>query len=240
MDLTLHGRIRKVQLEITLRCNHFCANCNRLVGICTPPDSDMEISQIEKFIAQTINRYHRLKTPLESIHLIGGEPLIHPNFLDIYHLIKDCLLGPGYVGRIEVYTNGRLPIPDEIKGFTLVSSPENKMHGNFYVSPLDTGQAIFNCGAPNNCGIAVNAFGYFPCGAGCSIIRLLEIPNQIYYDFPDDLDVWDFNLVCSHCIHGAVGGVPASPALNDPHSVPTSETFKNKLLHYQNKELKRL
>jgi hypothetical protein len=200
----------------------------------------MEISQIEKFIAQTIDRYHRVLSPLESIHLIGGEPLIHPNFLDIYHLIKDRLMDPGYVGRIEIYSNGKLPIPDEIKGITIIASPENKMHGNFYVSPSDAGLAVFNCGAPNNCGIAVNAFGYFPCGAGCSIIRLLEIPNQVYYDFPDDLDVWDFNAVCSHCVHGALGGVPAIPALSDPHSVPTSITFRNKLVRYQNKELKRL
>ncbi len=238
-NLNLRGPIRKVQLEITLRCNHCCANCNRLVGIRTPPDSDMKMKQIEKFIDQTIRRHDRLKIPLESLHLIGGEPLVHPNFIEIYHLIRDRLQMQGYLQRIEVYSNGRLPIPEEIKGITMIARPENKMHGNFYVSPKDMRLSVYNCEAPNNCGIAVNAFGYFPCGAGCSIVRLLEIPDQVFYDFPDNLDVWDFNLICPHCVHAVVGGVPATSALEDPWSVPSSETFKRKLAEDQ-KGLKRL
>jgi hypothetical protein len=240
MDLNLYGIIRRVQLEITLRCNHCCANCNRLVGICTPPNSDMEISQIEKFIDQTITRFYKLMIPLECLHIIGGEPLIHPNFLEIYHMIRDCLKIPGYLQRIEIYSNGRLPIPPEIKDITIISSPENKFHGPFYLSPTDLGLRTFNCGASNNCGIAVNAFGYFPCGAGCSIIRLLDIPNQVFYDFPDKLNVWNYNLICPHCVHGGMVPDHTVSALSDPRAVPKSKIFQEKLDQYQNKELKRL
>jgi hypothetical protein len=200
----------------------------------------MEMSQIEKFIDQTINRFNRLKFPLECLHIIGGEPFIHPKFIEIYHLLRDRLQVPGYLQRIEVYSNGKLRIPEEVKGITILASPENKMHGHFYLSPADLGLPVYNCGAPNNCGIAVNAFGYFPCGAGCSIVRLLEIPNQTYYDFPDSLDVWDFNLVCPHCVHAIVGGTSAFPALSDPYAVPKSKTFKEKLDSCQNRKLKRL
>ena len=49
-----------------------CANCNRMIGVCVPSDSDMTHEQIDLFITQTRARFERIGVVLEEIMIMGG------------------------------------------------------------------------------------------------------------------------------------------------------------------------
>jgi hypothetical protein len=192
-----------------------------MVGIRTPEDSNMTIEQIDRFILQT--KKHCEKTgKLEYVQIMGGEPLIHPQFSFIYSKLDVELVRSGTVGQIIVQSNGIIGMPNGINRTEIKKPP--KQHIDFYVSPKDKGYSYSTCRSPEDCGIAVNAFGYFPCAAGYSLIYLFNFQDQIKYDFPDTLDVWDYNKICPHCCH-SVTNAPTSSSTINPYTVPKSETF---------------
>lgn len=232
--------LKTVELEITLRCNNACANCNRLVGIWTPPESDMTLGQIQTFIDQTKNRYDRLGIPLDHIRIIGGEPLIHPRFITIYLMLVEQLKKSGLLKKIILVTNGILPIPSEYKDQIEVIPIPQKRHSNFFISPQDTGLMMTPCDAPWYCGIAVNAFGYFPGGACCSLIRLFGLQEEVRYDFPDTIATWSLNKICPHCVHAICPAPEGAPIDTKPLDVPMSERFKACIENKTRMLLKRL
>ena len=226
-QLNRNDVIKNVVLEITLECNLTCANCNRLVGISTPENSFMTIDQIDLFIQQTISRGRKL----DHIWIMGGEPLIHPKFLEIYKRLKERLLG-SYVEEIILVTTGTLPIPKEVDKIDVGFGDRlefPKEHVNILKSPKDLGyDDIKNCNSSIECGIVVNAFGYFPCGTGCSLIRLFNYQEEIQYDFPVTLSLWDFNKICPHCAHSSLSsGILRT---NDQQTYPVSKTFEEALI----------
>lgn len=229
------GGISNVVLQITLRCNTVCANCNVMVGVRTPKDSDMTLEQIQKFIDQTTNRYNRTREPLNMIQVMGGEPTIHKDITKIYEMLFFKLVYTNIVKKIIVQSNGINKINHP--AFQIVP-PEIKQHINFYESPSELKLEQVKCYSPERCGIAVNAFGYFPCGAGYSLINLLDFQDQIYYDFPDDLKIWDYNKICPHCCHSIKEPV-TYPATINHLTVPKSNIFKE-ALSKPPRELKRL
>ena len=230
--------IKNIQLEITLRCNSICANCNRMVGIAIPKNSDMTLSQIELFIKQTKARHLRVGLPLNSIQILGGEPLIHPHFIEIYRMIKNELQNLGIVGKIEVYSNGKIPVPDEVANITKISLVKDKTHANMYVSPHDERLPTKPCQWQTSCGIVLNAYGYFPCGTGSSIIRLFRWNDKILQDFPDTHASWDYSELCPHCVHGCFG-TKEFPATSDFHAVPISPRYADALKDKNLIQLKR-
>jgi hypothetical protein len=133
-----------------------------------------------------------------------------------------------WLKSITVATNGIIEPPEHVKSHLVISRPADKMHGPMYISPTDLGKPINNCGASTVCGMAVDAFGYYPCGAGASLIRLFQWTDQIKYDFPDDFSVWDYNRICAHCVHGYYGCQTKKP-IQDPMKVWVSPIFMSQL-----------
>ena len=69
---------RKIEIDITWQCNLTCFDCNRCLGE-APTADRMELSQIESFLSETIKKNYKW----DVIRLVGGEPTLHPDFLEI-------------------------------------------------------------------------------------------------------------------------------------------------------------
>jgi organic radical activating enzyme len=120
-----------IEFDVTLQCNFSCLNCNRHsnfnnlkdptkqgreVGLNLYENTDIKISQVKKFIKDV-----KENGTIERIHLIGGEPLVHPFMDQICDLIREEIYG-SYVPEILIISNihpkmlkaGTLDSPEEI------------------------------------------------------------------------------------------------------------------------------
>ena len=191
-------------MEITLRCNSTCPQCSRHCNVFSYGDSDMTLAQIDKFISQVFSS----GVKLGHILIMGGEPTVHPDFVKIVTMLYEKLYIPGKVKILHIYTNGIIPIQEPITDMPVeifTSPPSSKHHRCQYIAPCDTGQEVKICDNPTVCGIALNAFGFFPCGAGGSIVRLFELKNLIRYYIPSCVEEFgDISGLCSLCQASAV------------------------------------
>jgi radical S-adenosyl methionine domain-containing protein 2 len=84
------AEVRSVNWHITGRCNYRCK-------FCFSQKLDEEVTSLEK--AEEILQYLR-RMSMEKINFVGGEPTLHPLFLDIVKLAK----GMGFV--VSLVSNG--------------------------------------------------------------------------------------------------------------------------------------
>jgi len=188
-----------IELEITLRCNASCPQCSRHCNIFSYGHSDMTMEQINKFINEVVLS----SVPVRKIMIIGGEPTVHPQFQEIVFSLYESLLKTRKIQMLKITTNSLREIPGDILSLPIgvTRSPlSDKKHRCQFVAPRDTGQEIQTCKAPDVCGIALNCYGYSPCGAGAAIIRLLNMKNLIHYKLPSGPgDFGDLTELCSLC-----------------------------------------
>jgi hypothetical protein len=217
-----------VELEITLRCNARCPQCSRHCNIFDYGPSDMTLDQIHRFIAQVKEHGE----PLDILSLMGGEPTIHPDFEKIVLLLFDELYVKGMVRRLRIATNGRRPIPSSIRErpIGIITSPVSKKdHRCQFIAPVDSGQQVRECPVPHVCGIALNYFGYFPCGAGGAIIRLFRLSHLIRHELPRTVeDFRYFHAVCGLCQASAV-----DPFMLRDHDPTPSLSFRAAIAAYE-------
>jgi len=126
-----------IEFDVTLQCNFSCTNCNRHsnfndlsspltggkknnVGLDLYENTDISIEKTKEFIEQV-----KENGTIERIHLIGGEPLVHPTMDKICDLIREELWGK-HVREILIISNlhpkmlkkGTLDTPQEIINYT--------------------------------------------------------------------------------------------------------------------------
>jgi len=103
-----------IEFDVTLQCNFSCLNCNRHsnfnnlksditgdkeVGINLYKNTDVSIDKIKDFIKEV-----KENGTVERIHLIGGEPLVHPKMDKICDMMREELWGK-YVHEILIISN---------------------------------------------------------------------------------------------------------------------------------------
>lgn len=86
--------LEKVVMEITDSCNLNCLHCYNDSG--RKWKDELTLEEIYQLIDET------KRLGVLSVHLSGGEPLVHPHFFEIAEYIRDHSLG------LEVFTNGTL------------------------------------------------------------------------------------------------------------------------------------
>jgi hypothetical protein len=141
------------------------------------------VGQIRRFLDETLERKVRWK----KIHLIGGEPTLHPRFDEILRMVR-AFRGRHSPGtRILVTSNGfgahvnavleRIPA-DVVVHNTRKASRQQDDFIRFNLAPCDSpdyARADFKnaCCVTRDAGIGLTPYGYYPCVGAGSIDRIL-------------------------------------------------------------------
>ena len=119
-----------IEFDVTLQCNFSCLNCNRhsnfnnikdptdtkkTVGLNLYENTDVKMAQVRKF-AQEVKE----NGTIERIHLIGGEPLVHPFMDQICSYLREELWGTS-VSELVIISNIH---PKMLKAGTLDTAEE--------------------------------------------------------------------------------------------------------------------
>ncbi len=191
-----------IEMEITLRCNASCPACSRHCpyGL-YDKSSDVTMEQVERFCEEVKGH-----GDVDMVHIMGGEPTLHRQFYKIVQQVKVNLLLKGRIRRMQVVTNGIIPIDTDSGGFADVgictSRPQDKahLHRCQLVAPFDTGQKLKECRVPYECGVSFGAYGWWPCGAGGAICRLFNLRQYHRDTIPrSPKDFPDRNIMCNLC-----------------------------------------
>ena len=205
----------RFELNITLRCNCACHNCNRLCHMKPDwaKDSDMTVFDVQYFVLQL-----RMQGVIANrIKIVGGEPLVHPEFKEI--MASLCVgADAGLIKKIKIDSNGTLPRPDIPKHPAVHWSgrkPSRKAHLPTLWSPTDLGlQLHYPCSMPRVCGVSLDNRGYLPCSSAISIVRTFGYEDQ----YSDSIHgPWDMDKICKHCVFAA------PKAWKDEHCLPLKD-----------------
>jgi len=212
----------RVELEVTLRCTSRCPACSRHCNFLEQPDSDMSAEQLGAFYASVQSR----TSALGVVSVLGGEPMLHPEIGRISRELHR-LRAAGKILRLQLITNGVLDHTD-VQGLydrVVVSRPAAKSHRCQLMAPADTGQQRRSCRVPHTCGVAVSAYGCYPCGAGGAIARLFWDGRYRMGGLPAAVeDFGDLEPLCSLCQRSA-----RVPLLVRDHGSPRSKSFRKAL-----------
>jgi len=188
----------KIELNITLACNMSCTCCDRMCDIYKDRTEHMSLDQIDKFIRHSKGRI------IERIKILGGEPLLHPQFVEIYNKLHFAFKGVRTTRLIKAESNHILPIPDVIQtpSMLIAGVPlEEKMHLPYLWHPKDLGYDIgaqTGCRHLNRCGTSLDKYGYLPCSSAIMISRLFGL-TDLYRDYLPSKP-WGLDRLCQHCI----------------------------------------
>lgn len=188
-----------VELNLTLRCNLRCANCNRCCNLFPQRTDDVSISQVTDFLSQLRHRNLRVK----RIKVVGGEPLLHPEFPLVWDLLA-MAVDDGLIQKVKVDTNGAVPIPKLAphKGMRIGGCPpRKKRHIPYLWSPVDLGCTVSGnlCNMPYRCGMSLDNRGWLPCSPAIMIARGFGLEHLYRQEVPDA--TWGLKELCRHCIH---------------------------------------
>jgi hypothetical protein len=129
-----------IQIDITNICHLECLYCSRYIAHLRKDQRDsMTLAQVEKalqtLVAWTEAPVSRVRKVPHWIGIIGGEPTLHPQFVEICHLIKKYFPVRAQVGQwgaVGLWSTGTTPqywkhkkLIDDTFGF-LILNPHDK------------------------------------------------------------------------------------------------------------------
>lgn len=171
-----------IEIDITYRCNLGCFNCNKSVGReQAPSNEEMTVEQVQKFVQESVAN----KIKWNRIHLVGGEPTLHPDFLTILDVLLEYKHSYSPETLILVGTNGYgekvnemlKKVPDGIAiGNSSKKSKEQRFHP-FNMAPKDSllykyADYSNGCTIIEMCGMGLTPYGYYPCIVAGGIDRV--------------------------------------------------------------------
>jgi len=169
----------------------------------------MSVEQIEKFVEESKNQGRRW----ELIRILGGEPTLHPQVMDILAQLVDYKRDYSPNTIIHLYTNGLGPevnsvlvkIPEEIR---IINSKKTSVAQQFYsinVAPLDEEvyknlNYLNGCHVTTFCGIGLTRYGYYQCEIAGSIDRTFGFDIGRKELPPSTDEMFDlFEVFCRYC-----------------------------------------
>jgi hypothetical protein len=175
-----------IEIDITYACNLTCNNCNRSSAQ-APSREHIDLNQIDAFLNQSAAQGRRWR----RIRLLGGEPTLHPQFLEIVNRIRQYRDSHSRATLIEIATNGHgakvqsvlAKLPSDIA--IVDTQKANKLQpafATFNVAPRDLPEyrdADYRngCKILSDCGMGLTPRGFYPCAIAGGIDRILGEQN---------------------------------------------------------------
>lgn len=214
-----------LEIEITTACNLKCFNCDRQCRQ-APSSEHMSLEQIYHFLDEINN----LGYEFECITLLGGEPLIHPDLSAILVAFAEYDIKPAFV------TNGygnlvkRRMASLETLGFSICDTGKVSTNQPYFdrmnIAPKDYGLKATPCWIPHSCGYGLNRYGFYPCGAGASIDRVMgfDIGIKSLKNIKETIE--SMKTLCQYCGH-------SDAAKKIPEDIQTSPSWARALERYR-------
>lgn len=204
---------RRIELNITFACNLRCVNCDRSCEQ-APTSTHMSLEQVNRFIEESVASGYAW----DEIVIIGGEPTIHREFLQIVEALRQYRKCHSPQTRILVFTNGygrRVNemiqcLPDDVvveNSMKDGSNPVVDYHRSFNIAPVDlpgyrNADYRNGCWITQECGIALGPSGYYPCGVAAGMDRILGL-DAGRQSLPREDDTMEdlLKAFCQNCGH---------------------------------------
>jgi hypothetical protein len=171
---------RRIEIDITYRCNLRCTNCNRSCGQ-APAAVDMPVSRVAQFLRDSQTAGIRW----ERIRLLGGEPTLHPDLAAILRLLARYRARHNPRLRLVIGTNGRgrrvRRIVSRLPSFMTVKNTYKteraRLFRPFNLAPADLRRYRYadfssGCRILEDCGLGLTPQGYYPCAIAGGIDRI--------------------------------------------------------------------
>ncbi len=202
---------RRIIIDITAACNLGCVNCNRSCGPDQAPAPEhMTVDQVERFIEESRQQNRHW----DMIQIEGGEPTLHPHFLEIVRTLDRYASRDSRWTVIQVNTNGysehsRAILQQLPPAVTVYSSQKTQRvqieHVTFNVAPVDAashsdGCFSQGCFLPAMYGLGLTRYGYYPhpiCG-GIDRVFGMDIGRKTLPEPGNGLDE-QFPQLCRYC-----------------------------------------
>lgn len=190
----------RLELNLTLACNHACPACNRLCDRFPKRTGHMSLEQVDKLCEQVQDAQTEGRASVKRLKVVGGEPLLHPDYPEV-HARLCAAADAGIFQSVKIQSNGILPKP---KG--LATSPRVRFSGMAFGkrghlpiwSPEDHGQVWQEgCMMIGRCGASLDAWGWLPCSAAIAIVAVFELEHLYREELPTE--PWGLNELCQHC-----------------------------------------
>ena len=180
--------LRWLNIGITNRCNLSCHSCNRYIDS-APSDDMMTLEQITRFVDDSLSQ----KWPWLEVVVYGGEPTIHPQYLEICHEILRLKAGtPGMTAKVVSNGMGRRVnemLAKTPPGFEMPTSRDLKKtaqsiggksvipeFGNVLQAPCDRIKGtILDCQIHATCGLELTPYGFLACSCGGARVTGLDV-----------------------------------------------------------------
>ena len=211
-------RFSHAEIEMCSHCDCDCWGCDRFIDVC--PTTPMTVEQLCLFVAESLE----LNWKWERIHILGGEPTLHPKFREMVEpLLEYKKRYPGVL--LRVISNGRGKLSDHQQWLLdkkVHISVEAKVPGvmpawfaNLRRAPVDEDPslnpvppcAIFGV---KGCGLGVTKHGFFLCGAGASVARVIgaDVGIQHLKDVTFAATQKQADKLCHVCGHWSSSEIP--------------------------------
>lgn len=217
-----------VEIDITYSCNLRCFNCNRSCEQ-DPSNDHMSIAQVRQFLEES----RAAGNPWKRIHVLGGEPTNHPQFVEIMNLIVEYRDKYSPSTSIELTTNGygervsrmlsHVPPSVQINNTSKTTRVQTEFC-SFNVAPIDlkeyaAADFVNGCPVTRLDGIGVTPYGYYPCSVAGAIDRSFGL-NLGRRNLPkaNDSMKQELRAFCALCGHFKL---PTWEALTGPIMSPT-------------------
>lgn len=202
--------MRFLEIAITYVCNVSCNNCLALSPQApTKRDQDVSVDDIVRFVDESAACAY----PWEWIKFHGGEPTLHPQLLELAQVMVDYRRKHNPKVRLSIVSNDTNP--ERVAavlalGFDPQVSPKVRNNtdksGNkllyvpVNVSPVDLGVSpTSGCFIPQECGIAMNNLGFWPCGPAAAAARVFGYEAPVTH--VQDLTPERLMVLYKHCDH---------------------------------------
>ena len=208
---------KSIVLEITTDCNLRCFNCNRSCSQ-APSSENMSVGQISKFVRESI----ALKWKWELITIMGGEPTLHPNFLEILNVLgvykkfnPSCILSLQTNGFGDKVDRILQKVPTFIRVTNTHKKAQSQKYISYNIAPIDLleykkSKFKSGCSIPERCGLGLTRYGYYGCGSGASVDRVFgfNVGVKKLKDLNADIIKKQFDVVCRYCGSYKINSLP--------------------------------